>query len=182
MSGRVQVGGARVVITGAGSGIGAATARRFAEAGAKVVAVDIDPVSAAATAERCGDGARYQCDVADAAAVHELAATVEREHGPVDVLVNNAGVGVGGSLLETTARGLGLAALDQPRRRRVRLPRVRSGDGRARPRPRSSMSPRAAAYLPQPEHGRLLRHQGGGDHALPVPARRLGGKAGSASA
>jgi 2-hydroxycyclohexanecarboxyl-CoA dehydrogenase len=101
VSGRVEVGGARVVITGAGSGIGAATAQRFASAGAEVVAVDIDPASAGDTAERCG-GTSYQCDVADADAVRELAATVQRDLGPVDVLVNNAGVGVGGAFLETS--------------------------------------------------------------------------------
>jgi NAD(P)-dependent dehydrogenase (short-subunit alcohol dehydrogenase family) len=96
----MEVGGARVVITGAGSGIGAATAQRFASAGADVVAVDIDAASAAQTASRCG-GVSYQCDVADADAVRELAASVQRDHGPVDVLVNNAGVGVGGAFLET---------------------------------------------------------------------------------
>jgi NAD(P)-dependent dehydrogenase (short-subunit alcohol dehydrogenase family) len=100
MSARVQIGGARVVITGAGSGIGAATAQRFADAGANVVALDIDPASAADTADRC-NGVSYQCDVADAGAVRDLAASVERDHGPVDVLVNMAGVGVGGAFLET---------------------------------------------------------------------------------
>jgi NAD(P)-dependent dehydrogenase (short-subunit alcohol dehydrogenase family) len=100
MSRRVELDGARVVVTGAGSGIGAATAERFAGQGSYVVCVDINGESAAETAERCG-GVSYVCDVADSDAVLELAAAVEREQGPVDVLVNNAGVGVGGSLLDT---------------------------------------------------------------------------------
>jgi 2-hydroxycyclohexanecarboxyl-CoA dehydrogenase len=98
--------GTRVVITGAGSGIGEATALRCAGAGAEVVAVDIDGARAQATAEACiaiGPPADARvCDVADAAAVHELAAAIESELGPVDVLVNNAGVGVGGPFLECT--------------------------------------------------------------------------------
>jgi short-subunit dehydrogenase len=44
----------------------------------------------------------FECDVADAEAVRELAGAVERDVGPVDVLVNNAGVGVGGAFLETS--------------------------------------------------------------------------------
>jgi 2-hydroxycyclohexanecarboxyl-CoA dehydrogenase len=104
---RVLVEGAVVLITGAGSGIGEATALRCARAGASVVAVDIDGETAEATAEACERaGARaahaYVCDVADSGAVHELAATVEAEHGPVDVLVNNAGVGIGGPFLEAS--------------------------------------------------------------------------------
>jgi NAD(P)-dependent dehydrogenase (short-subunit alcohol dehydrogenase family) len=97
----MKIDGARAVVTGAGSGIGKATAVRFARAGAEVVCVDIDGDSAARTAQECGRGASaHQCDVSDATAVTELAATVEAEHGPVDVLVNNAGVGTGGPFLE----------------------------------------------------------------------------------
>jgi NAD(P)-dependent dehydrogenase (short-subunit alcohol dehydrogenase family) len=97
----MKIGGARVVITGAGSGIGKATALHCATRGAHVVCVDVDGASADATAEACGDGATaWTCDVADAAAVTELAAAIERDEGPVDVLVNNAGVGVAGSFLD----------------------------------------------------------------------------------
>lgn len=99
--------GTRVVITGAGSGIGQATALRCARAGAEVVAVDIDGERAQVTAEAClQDGASRTdarvCDVASAAAVQELAAAIEDELGPVDVIVNNAGVGVGGPFLENS--------------------------------------------------------------------------------
>jgi 2-hydroxycyclohexanecarboxyl-CoA dehydrogenase len=97
----VKLSGARAVVTGAGSGIGAATATRLREAGAHVVCVDIDAGTAAATAERCG-GVSFACDVADSEAVRSLAAAVESEQGAVDVLVNNAGVGVGGPLLESS--------------------------------------------------------------------------------
>ena len=85
-----------VVVTGAGSGIGRATAEAFAARGATVVAADIDLAGAEKTAARCeerGGAARAErCDVTDAAALADLAARV----GPVDVLVNNAGVGMTG--------------------------------------------------------------------------------------
>jgi 2-hydroxycyclohexanecarboxyl-CoA dehydrogenase len=104
---RVRIKDARVVITGAGSCIGEATALRCARAGGEVVVVDIDRDTAQATAEACRQaGTRaahaYVCDVADSGAVRALAATVEAEHGPVDVLVNNAGVGIGGPFLEAS--------------------------------------------------------------------------------
>jgi 2-hydroxycyclohexanecarboxyl-CoA dehydrogenase len=106
MSKRVALNGARVVVTGAGSGIGEATALRFAGEGAQVIAVDIDGDTAAATASECSAkgpaAASYVCDVASSGAVSELAESIDRDHGPVDVLVNNAGVGVGGGLLETS--------------------------------------------------------------------------------
>ncbi len=102
----VAAPGAVVVITGAGSGIGAATAMRYAQLGAVVVATDIDAGAAKRTAAGCRErGARaysYQCDVADPDAVQSLADRIEEEVGTVSILVNNAGVGVGGAFLDTT--------------------------------------------------------------------------------
>ena len=87
----MKVAGARVVITGAGGGIGRATALRCARAGAAdLVCVDIDAQTAEETAAACGGAAAYTCDVADAAAVQELADAVEADLGRLDVLVNNA--------------------------------------------------------------------------------------------
>jgi 2-hydroxycyclohexanecarboxyl-CoA dehydrogenase len=102
----MKLTGARIVITGAGSGIGEATALRAARAGASIVAVDINGEAAARVADACsalGPVAHgYVCDVADPTAVTHLAAAVDSEHGPVDVLVNNAGVGIAGPLLDST--------------------------------------------------------------------------------
>lgn len=101
----MKVSGTRIVVTGAGSGIGKATALRFARKGANVVAVDIDEASAQATAEECVVGGRpafYRCDVADRMAVEGLAERIEADLGPVDVLVNNAGVGLVGDFLDGT--------------------------------------------------------------------------------
>jgi NAD(P)-dependent dehydrogenase (short-subunit alcohol dehydrogenase family) len=101
----MKLSGTRIVVTGAGSGIGRATALRFARKGANVVAVDIDEASAQATAEDCVVGGRpafYRCDVSDRTAVEELAERIEADLGPVDVLVNNAGVGLVGDFLDGT--------------------------------------------------------------------------------
>jgi 2-hydroxycyclohexanecarboxyl-CoA dehydrogenase len=100
---KVRLKGSRAVVTGAGSGIGKATALRFALEGAEVVCADIDGDAALATAEECAGGASsHRCDVSDAAAVHALAEAIEARQGPVDVLVNNAGVGIGGPFLDAS--------------------------------------------------------------------------------
>jgi short-subunit dehydrogenase len=102
----IELAGARVVITGAGSGIGRSTAVLLAREGAEIVAADIDAETAEETAAACRDeGAEagaYTCDVADFDAVAELARTIDAEQGPVDALVNNAGVGIAGPFLEST--------------------------------------------------------------------------------
>ncbi|MFF3484838.1 SDR family oxidoreductase [Streptomyces sp. NPDC002701] len=102
-----RFGGQLVLVTGAGNGIGRATALAFAEAGARVVAVDRDAASAARTTEasrRVGAPEAWAetVDVSDEQAMEELAAKVAAEYGVVDVLVNNAGIGLSGSFFDTT--------------------------------------------------------------------------------
>ncbi|WP_327245349.1 SDR family oxidoreductase [Streptomyces sp. NBC_01320] len=103
-----RFGGQLVLVTGAAGGIGRATAFAFAEAGARVVAVDRDAEGAARTAEMArliGSPAAWgeTVDVSDEQAMEKLAAKVAAEYGIVDVLVNNAGIGLSGSFLETTS-------------------------------------------------------------------------------
>jgi len=102
----VPLRGATALVTGAGSGIGRATAGALARSGATVLAVDIDEIGAKTTAAACEDlgaaAAAYVCDVADRAAMEALAAEVHRVHGTLDLLVNNAGVGMSGRFGDMT--------------------------------------------------------------------------------
>jgi NAD(P)-dependent dehydrogenase (short-subunit alcohol dehydrogenase family) len=72
------------VITGAASGIGAETARLFADQGAQVVGVDLQPVVGCALA--------LQVDVTDEQQVHDMYASAREQFGRIDVLFNNAGI------------------------------------------------------------------------------------------
>ncbi|MFD3727936.1 SDR family oxidoreductase [Streptomyces sp. NPDC058671] len=103
-----RFGGQLVLVTGAASGIGRATAFAFAEAGARVVAVDRDAEGAVRTADMARligapEAWGETVDVADEQAMEKLAAKVASEYGIVDVLVNNAGIGLTGSFFDTTS-------------------------------------------------------------------------------
>jgi NAD(P)-dependent dehydrogenase (short-subunit alcohol dehydrogenase family) len=88
------------VITGAASGIGAACARAFSAAGAKVVCVDLNEAGAIAVAKEFG-GLGLGCDVGDEASVNAMVATVKAEVGDIEVFFSNAGIATGGNPLDT---------------------------------------------------------------------------------
>lgn len=89
----MELAGKRVVITGASKGIGEGIATGFAAAGARVALVARSEAPLRALATRLG-GTAHAADLTDAAARAGLIAAIEADGGPVDVLVNNAGVEV----------------------------------------------------------------------------------------
>ncbi|HEY9328916.1 MAG TPA: SDR family oxidoreductase [Streptomyces sp.] len=100
------------IVTGAGDGIGAAVARRFAAEGARVVVAELNEETGRATAEEIG-GRFVRTDVSDKAQVLAMVDTAVRAWGSVDILVNNAwGAGDVGRVENKTdamlARGLGV--------------------------------------------------------------------------
>jgi len=88
----MRISGHAVVITGGGSGLGAATARMMAAAGAKVAVLDINMDGASQVADEIG-GVAVHCDVADAASGEAAIAAARDANGPARVLVNCAGIG-----------------------------------------------------------------------------------------
>ncbi|MDT5115125.1 MAG: hypothetical protein QOE30_864 [Mycobacterium sp.] len=102
-----EIPGKLALITGAGAGIGRATAVELARHGVrKVVIVDRDLAAANETADAvraaCAEAAVYQADVSDEESMNNLAAQIRNDHGVVDMLVYNAGIGLAGRFLETS--------------------------------------------------------------------------------
>ncbi|HEX2737390.1 MAG TPA: SDR family NAD(P)-dependent oxidoreductase [Acidimicrobiia bacterium] len=91
------------LVTGAGSGMGQLMARRLAAQGANVAAVDIDERGLAATSMRAPTITAYPCDVTDAEAVSLVVKRVEDDIGPIDRVVNAAGIAPAGAMLEQSA-------------------------------------------------------------------------------
>ena len=94
----------RILITGAGSGLGRALALRYAAAGWRVAVTDRDLASAGQTLQQVvaagGSGFADVCEVTSEDAFAAVAARLDREWGGVDVLVNNAGVATKGTVAE----------------------------------------------------------------------------------
>lgn len=99
-----NIEGKLALVTGAGSGIGRATAQELAAKGARLIVCDVNEQALAALAQELG----LRCvlaervDVSDPEAMRALAERVHAAHGALDILVNNAGVGISSSVLNTT--------------------------------------------------------------------------------
>lgn len=100
--------GALALITGGGSGIGRALAIALSKRGATVIVTDIDAAAAASVAKACGSSAQsVQLDVTDAEAVSKCIHAAFQQHGKLDYLFNNAGIGVAGEAYEIPTEAWG---------------------------------------------------------------------------
>ncbi len=96
----MHISGTGALITGGASGLGAATARRLAAAGAGVVIADLNQEVGAALARELGDRAHFvETDVADAASVEQAVRTAVEQFGGLHILVNCAGVAIAEKIL-----------------------------------------------------------------------------------
>ena len=96
----MEIADKTLVITGAGNGIGAAIAERFARQGARVLVSDLDPGAAAGVADRIraagGTAASQRADVSVEGDIQALIARAEADLGPVDIMCSNAGINENG--------------------------------------------------------------------------------------
>ncbi len=91
-----------VVVTGAARGLGALMARKLAERGAKVALLGLEPAELKAAAALCGPDASYwEADVTDLPALTAVAERIKEKYGRIDTVVANAGIAIGGPLLDS---------------------------------------------------------------------------------
>jgi NAD(P)-dependent dehydrogenase (short-subunit alcohol dehydrogenase family) len=100
----MELAGKIALVTGAAAGLGEAAARKLAAAGATLVVTDIDEANGQAVAESLG-GTFHRHDVADEGDWAAVIAATEQAHGRLDVLVNNAGITLMGSIEEMDLAG-----------------------------------------------------------------------------
>ncbi len=135
-----SVAGRVAVVTGAASGMGRATAWLLADEGAKVAALDIDrsgvEETVAAIVDAGGTALAVACDLADPEAIDEAVARVQAELGPIDILINNAGMVAGGPVEAPDYEDVWAATMEVNLTAQMRLVRAclddlkRNGDGR----------------------------------------------------
>lgn len=94
----MDVAGHAAIVTGGGSGMGAATGRALAAAGAKVALLDVNKETADAVAAEIG-GIALECDVRDGAAAEQAIAAAREAHGTARIAVNCAGIATGGRIV-----------------------------------------------------------------------------------
>jgi len=100
-SGVIELSGKVTIVTGGASGIGAASCRAFAAAGAQVAVVDRDRQGCEGVAAEV-DGIFVVADVSDKKSVNAMVAEVTSRLGPIDVCFSNAGIATGGDILTTS--------------------------------------------------------------------------------
>jgi 3-oxoacyl-[acyl-carrier protein] reductase len=139
-TGSRSVAGKTVLITGAASGMGRATAHLFADEGAKVAVTDLDPDQVQTVVHEItaagGEARGWALDVTDQSAVDRVIGEIVTDLGGLDILVNNAGIVAGGpvdgpSYLEDFHRTFDVDLIAHVRTIRAALPHLkRSGEGR----------------------------------------------------
>ncbi|MEZ4330491.1 MAG: SDR family NAD(P)-dependent oxidoreductase [Myxococcota bacterium] len=137
-----SIAGRVALVTGAASGMGRATARLFADEGARVAVTDLDPEAVGRVVEEIraagSDAIGVRLDVADPARIHAAVGEIMDALGPIDILVNNAGIAIGASLEQPddVYEAVWQRALDVMLTAHVRLVRaclpqlLRRGEGR----------------------------------------------------